>query len=133
VNPISDILLNENDLESSFYFLGNSGGSGVLAYNGRRVDTDVGQCPGAGGETGFTAGSYSSLDLVWSVEGFEEGMQRGTRGEDPIYRMGGGQSGLEKELGEGIEILGIVIAGIRYLAPREPIPCSEYLFNYHVC
>jgi len=47
--------------------------------------------------------------------------------------MGGSQSGSNEDLGEEIEALGIVIAGIPYLAPQEPIPRSEYLFNYHVC
>ena len=40
---------------------------------------------------------------------------------------------LEEDMREGIEILGTVISGVRYLTPREPIPRSEYLLNYHVC
>ena len=38
------------------------------------------------------------------------------------------EGGIEKEL----EILAIMISGIRYLGPRAPIPRSQYLFTHHV-
>jgi len=58
---------------------------------------------------------------------------RNSKGEDePLCGMRGSQSGSDEDFGEEIEALGIVIAGIHYLARREPIPRSEYLFNYHV-
>jgi len=33
---------------------------------------------------------------------------------------------------EAIELLLLGIQRIGYLSPRDPIPRSEYLFNYHV-
>ena len=38
----------------------------------------------------------------------------------------------EEETEEVMGILGVIISQIRYLAPRMPIPHSEYLFTYHV-
>ena len=47
-------------------------------------------------------------------------------------------SGLEKseedeEIGEFISFLAMAVQGIRYLAPRVPIPRSNHLFTHHVC
>lgn len=39
---------------------------------------------------------------------------------------------LEEEVIEAIQVLLLGIQEIRYLCPREPIPRSEYLLNYHV-
>jgi len=39
----------------------------------------------------------------------------------------------EKEIEEWIGFLGIALQEIRYLAPRVPIPRSEYLFRHYVC
>jgi len=39
----------------------------------------------------------------------------------------------EKEIERFIGFLGIALQEIRYLAPRVPIPRSEYLFTHHVC
>ena len=39
----------------------------------------------------------------------------------------------EKEIEEWIGFLGIALQEIRSLAPRVPIPRSEYLFTQHVC
>jgi len=39
----------------------------------------------------------------------------------------------EKEVEEFVGFLGIAIEGMRYLAPRMPIPHSEHLFRHHVC
>ena len=38
----------------------------------------------------------------------------------------------EKEMEEFIGVLGMALQEIRYLAPRVPIPRSEYLFTHHV-
>ena len=38
----------------------------------------------------------------------------------------------EEDIGEVVGILGIILSQIRYLAPRMPIPHSEYLFSHYV-
>jgi len=43
------------------------------------------------------------------------------------------EEGFGQDLIEVIELLGLGIPIIRYLMLREPIPCSEYMFNHHVC
>lgn len=39
----------------------------------------------------------------------------------------------EEEIEEWIGFWGMALQEIRYLAPRVPIPHSEYLFTHHVC
>jgi len=39
----------------------------------------------------------------------------------------------KKEVEEFVGFLGLVVEGMRYLAPRMPIPHSEHLFRHHVC
>jgi len=127
VNAIGDILLTGEDLE--LVIIGSSG-AGASVSERRRVDEDVRRH--AGGEATFAAGSYrTTLELVRLLGGFEE-VENSQEGGDSMYGIRGSRPGLDEGLREEIEVLGIVIAGIRYLAPREPIPRSEYLFNYHV-
>ena len=59
-------------------------------------------------------------------------MKNSKKAGNSMYGTEGSEQDLQKGLGDEIEVLGILIAGIRFLAPREPIPRSEYLSNYHV-
>jgi len=62
-------------------------------------------------------------------------------GSDNAAEMGGGmraiigavQGGEEEEMMGVIELLCLMVPGVRYWAPREPIPRSEFLFHHHVC
>ena len=127
MNAIGDILLTGEDLE---LVVVGSAGAGALVSERRRADEDMRER--AGEEATFAAGSCCTiLELVRLLGGFEE-VENSQGGGDSMYGMRGSQPGLDEGLREEIEVLGIVIAGIRYLAPREPIPRSEYLFNYHV-
>jgi len=53
----------------------------------------------------------------------------------PESWCGSNEEGFGEDLMEVIELLGLGISMIRYFMPRdsEPIPCSEYMFNHHVC
>ena len=52
--------------------------------------------------------------------------------KNAIQGIGGTEGSEEEDVMEGVKLLWCFISSIRYLAPREPIPRSEYLFNYHV-
>ncbi|KAG0138656.1 hypothetical protein HOY82DRAFT_595083 [Tuber indicum] len=53
-------------------------------------------------------------------------------GENTVSNLEVCESILDEEVMEGLELLGLVLPAIRYLAPREAIPRCEYLFNYHI-
>ena len=126
-NAIGHVLLTEDDLELGVV---GSAGTRALVSEGRRADEDVRRH--ASGEATFSTGSCcTTLDLVHLIGAFKE-VENSKEGDNHMYGMKGSEQGLEEGPREEIEVLGIVIAGIRYLAPREPIPRSEYLFNYHV-
>jgi len=79
---------------------------------------------GGGGEGGVEVSSW--LLLHSGEEKIIEGEVMGTNWEN----MG---NILDAEVVKAIEILLLGIPRIRDLAARQPIPHSEYLFNYHVC
>ena len=70
-------------------------------------------------------------DLLWLMRDF--GCQTMGGSSDVGIGLVGAEDGLEEEIVEAIEVLLLGIQGTRYLSPREPIPRSEYLLNYHVC
>lgn len=66
-----------------------------------------------------------------------EGIRGGEMGLEQELEMGmafglGDSEEQEKEMEEFIGVLGMALQEIRYLAPRVPIPRSEYLFTHHV-
>lgn len=66
---------------------------------------------------------------IWNWGSSGEGI------EDSVPGVGSGESegGIGEEIIEGIELMSLIIPAIRYLAPQDPIPRSEFLFHDHVC
>lgn len=115
-NVISTVLVSENDLLSIFYFFETEGnrrgpeatGQASTARGSRSLDREVFNYLRL--NLGLREFGIERMDVMQSVEGIEE-----------------------EEMMEGVELLWLFVSSIWYLAPREPIPRSEYLFKYHVC
>ena len=79
-----------------------------------------GEPPGQGG-----ARVGGSVDFGFG--GYED------RRADTIQSLDGVEEKEEGDMIEGVELLCLFVSSIQYLAAREPIPRSQYLFNYHIC
>ena len=78
--------------------------------------------------------NYSGLLDEGGGADSDEGLLKGLWIDMPLGPFGLEESeNREIEVEEFVGFLGIAIEGMRYLAPRMPIPRSEYLFRHHVC
>jgi len=123
IEAVENILLLKDNLEPAVLFGISSASYPALVDERSRV--------GLGG--GLESGARADLCEIWP-EGWlgSEGSEGVVRGR--MYGiLADCERKLDEDMREGIEILGSVISGVQYLTPREPIPRSEYLLNYHVC
>lgn len=90
-----------------------------LHVEGRGCGRQVGQGI-VGGIVGAVGEAMGSDD----VGGMEENMR---------VVLEAAQGGEEEEMIGVVELLCLLVPGVRYLAPRERIPRSEFLFHHHVC
>jgi len=118
-NEISRVLNCENDLPFRLFSTRAQG-------NLRRREL-VGQEAMGEERVGGSMVAFDQHMLDFGFGGFEDG------NKDAIQGLGGIEESDEEEIMEGVERLCVFVSSIRYLAQREPIPRSEYLFNYHVC
>ena len=122
IEAIHNILLEDN-LEPVLRLAVGSASHPELVDERRRVDLGSDLESGAGAVlSGISLEGWLELKDLWGV------------GRDRIHGiLEDRERESDEEMREGIEILGSVISGVRYLTPREPIPRSEYLLTYHVC
>jgi len=125
-NSILTNLFGEDDFDLLKEILFVSRGQGQVLDRGGSLGAQLGLVGflGGGVEGGVEVSSWLLLDL--EEEKIIEGEVMGTNWENT-------GDILDAEVVEAIKILLLGIPRIRYLAPREPIPQSKYLFNYHVC
>ena len=125
-NSILTILFSEDDFELLKQILFASGG-----HRGR--GGGVGDWEGGSGAEGYRRRGIegSAGGLGWPVLDLDEDTlieDQGSVGSDWTTS----KDVMDAEVLEMVELLLLGIPRIRYLAPREPIPRSEYLFNSHV-
>jgi len=114
----AEMLYGEDDLGEQIKLLVESG-----------IRSSPADKEGSRGESGGGASSTTILNRILNGGGVRGGI------EDSVIGGGSGDSGtgIGEEIMEGIEWMSLIVPAIRYLAPRDPIPRSEYLFHDHVC